>query len=59
MSFALGQALPVLAVAVSASLLKTDIIMLLESKIRRVEDHINFVAGNMLMTLGIYYLIIA
>ncbi|MFH1370253.1 MAG: cytochrome c biogenesis protein CcdA [Planctomycetota bacterium] len=59
MSFALGQSLPVLAVAIFASLFKTDIIMLLESKIRRVEDHINFVAGNMLMTLGIYYLIIA
>jgi cytochrome c-type biogenesis protein/peptide methionine sulfoxide reductase msrA/msrB len=59
MSFALGQSLPVLAVALSASLVKTDIIMFLESKIRRVEDQINFVAGNMLMTLGIYYLIIA
>jgi len=58
-SFALGQSFPVLAVALSASLLKTDIIMFLESKIRRVEDHINFVSGNMLMTLGIYYLIIA
>ncbi len=59
LSFALGQSLPVLAVALFASLLKTDIIMFLESKIRRIEDHIDFVAGNMLMTLGIYYLIIA
>jgi cytochrome c biogenesis protein CcdA len=58
-SFALGQSFPVLAVALSASLVKTDIIMFLESKIRRIEDHIDFVAGNMLMTLGIYYLIIA
>ena len=59
MSFALGQSFPVLAVALSASLVKTDVIMFLESKIRRIEDHINFVAGNMLMTLGIYYLVIA
>ena len=58
-SFALGQSFPVLAVALSASLVKTDIIMFLESKIRRVEDHINFVSGNMLMALGIYYLVIA
>jgi cytochrome c-type biogenesis protein len=59
MSFALGQSFPVLAVALSASLLKTDLIMFLESRIRRIEDHINFVAGNMLITLGIYYLVIA
>jgi len=58
-SFALGQSFPVLAVAISASLVKTDVIMYMASKIRRIEDHINFVAGNMLMTLGIYYLVIA
>ena len=58
-SFALGQSLPVLVVALSASLVKTDIIMFLVSRIQRIEDHINFVAGNILMTLGVYYLIIA
>lgn len=42
-----------------AGLLKADVIMFLESKIRRIEDHINFVFGNMLITLGIYYLNIA
>ena len=58
-SFALGQSLPVLAVALSASLTKTDVIMFLADKIQRVEDHIDFIAGNMLITLGIYYLVIA
>jgi cytochrome c biogenesis protein CcdA len=58
-SFALGQSFPVLAVALSASLVKTDIIMFLASRIQRIEDHINFVAGNVLMTLGIYYLVVA
>jgi cytochrome c biogenesis protein CcdA len=58
-SFALGQSFPVLAVALLASLVKMDIIMFLASKIRRIEDHINFVAGNILMTLGIYYLVVA
>ncbi|MGA2094028.1 MAG: cytochrome c biogenesis protein CcdA [Sedimentisphaerales bacterium] len=58
-SFALGQSFPVLAVALSASLVKTDIIMFLASRIQRIEDHINFVAGNILMTLGIYYLVVA
>ncbi len=58
-SFAFGQSLPVLAVALSASIVKTDVIMFLATKIRGVEDNINFLAGNMLITLGIYYLIIA
>jgi cytochrome c-type biogenesis protein len=58
-SFALGQSFPVLAVALSASLLKTDIIMFLASKVQRIEDHINFVSGNVLITLGIYYLVVA
>jgi cytochrome c-type biogenesis protein len=59
MSFALGQSFPVLAVALSASLVKTDLIILLSSKIRRIEDNITFVAGNILITLGIYQLIVA
>jgi cytochrome c biogenesis protein CcdA len=58
-SFALGQSFPVLAVALSASLVKTDIIMFLASRVQRIEDHINFVAGNILMTLGVYYLVVA
>jgi cytochrome c-type biogenesis protein len=58
-SFALGQSLPVLAVALSASLVKTDIIMFLTTKIQRIEDHIDLIAGNVLITFGIYYLVIA
>ena len=58
-SFALGQSLPVLAVALSANLVKTDVIMFLTMKIQRIEDRIDFIAGNMLITLGIYYLVIA
>jgi cytochrome c-type biogenesis protein len=58
-SFALGQSLPVLAVALSAGSVKTDVIMFLVMKIQRIEDHIDFIAGNMLITLGIYYLVIA
>ena len=58
-SFALGQSLPVFAVALSAGSVKTDVIMFLILKIQRIEDHIDFIAGNMLITLGIYYLVIA
>jgi cytochrome c biogenesis protein CcdA len=58
-SFAIGQSLPVLVVALSANLVKTDVIMFLTMKIQRIEDRIDFIAGNMLITLGIYYLVIA
>ncbi len=58
-SFALGQSFPVLAVSLSASLLKGDLIMFLITRIRRIEDHINLIAGNVLMALGLYYLVIA
>jgi cytochrome c-type biogenesis protein len=58
-SFALGQSLPVLAVALSANLVKTDVIMFLVMKIQRIEDRIDFIAGNILITLGIYYFVIA
>jgi cytochrome c-type biogenesis protein len=58
-SFAVGQSLPVLAVALSASIVKIDVIMFLATKIQRIEDNIDFLAGNMLITLGIYYLVIA
>jgi cytochrome c biogenesis protein CcdA len=58
-SFALGQSLPVLAVALSASFVKTDVIMFLATKIQRIEDHIDLIAGNVLITFGIYYLVIA
>jgi cytochrome c-type biogenesis protein len=57
--FAIGQSLPVLVVALSASLVKTDVIMILASKIQRIEDHIDLIAGNMLITFGIYYMVIA
>jgi hypothetical protein len=33
--------------------------MFFATKIQRIEDHINFVSGNVLITLGIYYLVVA
>jgi cytochrome c biogenesis protein CcdA len=53
-SFALGQSIPLLAVGLSAGLVKY-----LTSKIARFEGHIRLVAGNVLMVLGIYFVIIA
>ncbi len=53
-SFAIGQCIPLLAVGSSAGLVKY-----LTPRIARFEVYIRLVAGNVLMVLGIYFLIIA
>jgi len=54
MSFAMGQSVPLLAIGSSTSLIKY-----LTPKIARFEGHIRLVAGNMLIILGIYFLVVA
>lgn len=54
LSFAIGQCLPLLAVGSSASLVKY-----LTPRIARFDGHIRLAAGNVLMLLGIYFLITA
>ena len=54
LSFVMGQCLPLLAVGSSASLVKY-----LSPKIARFDGYIRLVAGNVLMVLGIYFLITA
>jgi len=54
MSFAMGQSIPLLAIGSSTSLIKY-----LTPKIARFEGHIRLVAGNMLIILGIYFLVVA
>ncbi len=58
-SFALGQSFPVLAVALSTSLVKGDLLVSLAPKIHRLEQRVRLVAGNVLMTMGFYFFIIA
>lgn len=58
-SFALGQSFPILAIGLSASLLKTDLINYLKPKIHQVESRVRLVAGNILMAMGIYFFVIA
>jgi thiol:disulfide interchange protein DsbD len=59
LSFALGQSFPVLAVALSTSLIKTDVIMWLAAKIRHIEEYIQMLAGNVMIAFGIYLAAIA
>jgi len=58
LSFALGQSFPVLAVALSTSLLKSDLIVYLAPRIHRLEERIELLAGNVLIALGIYFLFV-
>ncbi|MBN2132562.1 MAG: hypothetical protein JW741_23880 [Sedimentisphaerales bacterium] len=57
-SFALGQALPVVAVGVSAALLKPGLIKRLRTRMCSVEQRIQLLAGNMLMVFGLYYIVV-
>jgi len=58
LSFALGQSFPVLAVVLSTSLLKSDLIVYLAPRIHRLEERVELLAGNMLMALGIYFIFV-
>ena len=57
-SFALGQALPVVAVGVLTAICKPGLIKRLRKRMCSVEQRIQLLAGNLLMVLGIYYLVV-
>jgi cytochrome c biogenesis protein CcdA len=57
-SFAAGQSLLVLAVSILVSLLRPDLLTWLREQMCSVEPRIQLVAGNMLMVLGIYFVIV-
>ena len=57
--FALGQSFPILAVGISTSLIKPDLIKYLASKVHGAEQYLRLLAGNVLMVLGVYFLLIA
>jgi len=58
-SFALGQSFPILAIGLSTSLIKTDLVNYLKPKVHRLEGRVRLVAGNILMAMGIYFFVIA
>jgi cytochrome c biogenesis protein CcdA len=57
-SFALGQSFPVLAAGVLTSLFKPDLIRRLRTRMCSIEQRVQLVAGNVLMVLGIYFIIV-
>lgn len=57
-SFALGQSLSVLAVGVLTALVKPDVIDRARARICSLEERIHLIAGNVLMVVGIYLIVV-
>lgn len=57
-SFALGQSLPVVAVGVLTALVKPDVVDRARARMCSLEERIHLVAGNVLMVVGIYLIIV-
>jgi cytochrome c biogenesis protein CcdA len=58
-SFALGQSFPIFAIGLTTSLIKADLVGTLSHRIHRFEQKLKFMAGNMLILIGVSFLIIA
>jgi cytochrome c biogenesis protein CcdA len=57
-SFGLGQAVPVMAVGVLTTVLRPGLINRLRTRLCSVEQHIQLLCGNLLIVLGIYYIVV-
>jgi cytochrome c biogenesis protein CcdA len=57
-SFALGQAVPVVAVGVLTTVLRPGLIRRLRIRLCSAEQHIQLLCGNLLIVLGIYYVVV-
>ncbi|UCD48851.1 MAG: sulfite exporter TauE/SafE family protein [Phycisphaerales bacterium] len=57
-SFALGQSVPVLAVGVLTGLVKPDFVRRVRTRICSIEQRIQLIAGNVLMVLGVYLIVV-
>jgi len=57
-SFALGQSVPVLAVGVLTGLVKPDLIRRMRTRMCSIEQRIQLIAGNVLMILGVYLIVV-
>jgi cytochrome c biogenesis protein CcdA len=57
-SFALGQGLPVVAIGTLTTVLRPGLISGLRRSLCSVEQHIQLLCGNVLMVLGIYFIVV-
>jgi cytochrome c biogenesis protein CcdA len=58
-SFAAGQGLTAFAVGVLTSLAKPDLLLRLRTQMCSIEQRVQLLAGNVLMVLGIYFVIVS
>ena len=58
LSFGLGQSAPVLAIGVLTALVKAPLVRRLRPRLCSIEQQIRLAAGNGLMVLGIYFVIV-
>jgi len=57
-SFALGQGLPIVAVGVLTTIIKPGLIHRLRMHMCSIEQHLQLLCGNLLMVLGIYFIVV-
>ncbi len=57
-SFALGQGLPVVAVGTLTALLRPGLISVLRKGLCSVDQHVQLLCGNVLVVLGIYFIVV-
>ena len=57
-SFALGQSVPVLVVGILTGLVKPDLIRRVRTQMCSIEQRVQLIAGNVLMVLGIYLIVV-
>jgi len=57
-SFALGQGLPLAAIGVLTTIVKPGLINWLRTRLCSVEQHGQLLCGNLLMVLGIYFIVV-
>ena len=57
-SFGLGQSLPVLAVGLLTGLVTPDLVKRMRTRMCSIEQRIQLIAGNVLMILGVYFVVV-
>jgi cytochrome c biogenesis protein CcdA len=57
-SFALGQGLPLVAVGVLTAIVKPNLIRRLRARLCSIEQQIQLLCGNLLIVLGIYFIVV-
>ena len=57
-SFALGQSVPVVVTGILTGLVKPDLIRRLRDRMCSIEQRVQLIAGNVLMVLGIYLIVV-